>query len=124
MRKTLNQILNQTKLIFYKIFCVQNDTSFDIIAQSPYENVSIKIQLLKQFESPPSFSDLQEGSIPSSLKRKLQENQRTELIILLSEIGVILLFIFLFLKFKNVVVFVFQSIIRFFYFYFKKKKER
>lgn len=117
------QVLNKTKLFFYKIFCVLNDTYFDIFAQSPYENTSIRIQLLKPEEEPKLvLENIKEDPIPSSLKRKLQEAQRTELIILLLELALILFIIFLFLKFKKYVFFVFQSIIQFFYFYFKKKK--
>ncbi|MEM3361968.1 MAG: hypothetical protein QXV83_01400 [Candidatus Anstonellaceae archaeon] len=117
-----NQVVDEKELIFYKIFCVANNTFFDVYAQSPYENASIRIELLKPPAEPSPPSNIQDD-IPSSLKEKLKQAQTTELLILLGEILVLLLVAFVFVKFKTQVYFIVQSILRFFYVSFKKKKE-
>ncbi|MCX8163182.1 MAG: hypothetical protein N3D10_01365, partial [Candidatus Micrarchaeota archaeon] len=116
-----NQLINESELVFYKIFCVVNDTYFDIIAQSPYETASVKIELVKPPSSPSPPQQVQE-EIPPFLKERLKQAQKMETIILLLELLVILIIAYLFLRFKSTVYFVVQSIIRFFYFYLKKKK--
>jgi|GEM_PF-6097989 len=118
-----NQILlNQSKLIFYKIFCVDKDTYFDIVASSEYENVSARIQLLKREDE---TSTIQEAIIPPSIRAKEQEAKKIELLIILSIILFILILVYMFIKFKAQAFFIYQSISRFIRnFYYSRKKEK
>lgn len=108
-----NQSFDQSHVAFYRIFCVVEDTGFDIVASSPYENATLKIQLLR------SASDAPEGEeeimMPSGAKEQIEESRKIELVVILIEVLAILLIIYLFLRFKNTALYILQSIVRFAY---------
>ena len=110
-----NQSFNQTQMTFYRIFCVSDDTDFDIVASSPYENASVKIRLLKSVYTPPPVAGVEEVSIPPEVTERIQQEQKTELIVILAEVLVLLAAVYLLMRFNKSAVYFFQSTIRYLY---------
>ncbi|MFA5108159.1 MAG: hypothetical protein WC492_01350 [Candidatus Micrarchaeia archaeon] len=111
-----NQSFNQTQITFYRIFCVSDDTNFDIVASSPYENASVKIRLLKSKYAPlPQTSGVEEVPVPPEVVERLEEEKKLEMIVILIEILVLLAVVYLILRFNKSALYFFQSIIRYLY---------
>jgi len=112
-----NQSFNESKIAFYRLFCVLDDTNFDIIASSPYEYVSLKIQLLKnkevvQIDSPV----VAQKSLPPEVAMKMENEKKIELIVILIELLMGLVFLYILLRFRAATSYILQSILRAVYF--------
>lgn len=127
-----NQTYNQSQISFNRIFCVVDDTTFDIVASSPYENTSLTIKLLKTPEpdltkpvkQPDIIEPISQG-IPDHIKNQQEEARKVELLVILLELLSFFAMMYLVLKFRIYVIYYIQSIVRFTYTYlepiFKKK---
>ena len=113
-----NQTFNQSQLIFNRIFCVAEDTTFDIVASSPYENTTLTIKLLRNQELPPAPpADLPTGvsdeGIPDFIRQKADEQKKTEITVILVELLIFLLIAYAGLRFHPQAMYYLQSITRF-----------
>ncbi|MFH1306623.1 MAG: hypothetical protein ABIH83_03130 [Candidatus Micrarchaeota archaeon] len=121
-----NQTFNQSHIRFYRIFCVVEDTRFDIVATSPYENATLTIQLLKSTYVKPPPGGITEEEIPEEVTKKIEEERKTEIIIILVEALVLLIVAYFLMKFRGSAFYFLQSILRFAYFtlrsFIEKKK--
>ena len=115
-----NQTVNKTHISFNRIFCVAEDTSFDIIASSPYENATLTIKLLKVPEEfappPPQVVEGVGGSgIPDFAKEQAEEQKKVELLVILVELLVILILAYLAIRFRKQLIYYLGAIMRFVY---------
>jgi len=128
-----NQTINKTYISFNRIFCVAEDTTFDITASSPYENTTLTIKLLKAPDAlipePPPFIDtdgVTGQGVPDFVKEQAEEQKKTELLVILIELLIFLVVLYLAIKFRQHLFYYMRAILRFVYLFaapFIRKKD-
>ncbi|VVB57740.1 Uncharacterised protein [uncultured archaeon] len=111
-------LANQTGVQFTRILCVDTDTAFDIIAQNPYEQAQLQIQLKTAENFVPSVSSAYTQPPPPSLFVKSaarSTGDKIEIILILIYILFGLIALFMAMRFKQLLLYYAQSILRFTY---------
>ena len=125
---TLDQAVplsNRSGVQFTRILCVDVDTTFDIVAQNPFEQVDLQIQLKTTDNFVPPATSVYAQAPPAGLFDKTaakSDTGRIEIILLLVYVFFGLIAIFFAVRFKHLLLYYGQSILRFTYTFYKSRK--
>lgn len=132
MTVDLKQNINKSVLLFYRVFCVNKDTNFNIRASGPHESASIRIKLLKDVRSmPKNITEDAAAKQPNEkmlddvwekTTKKKEDDGKIQMVVIFVEILVLLVVLFLVVHFRDFTIYVLQSILRFAYYFIRRGK--
>jgi len=107
---------NNSGLQFSRVLCVESDMAFDVLADNPFEQASLQIQL-KSMDEAPVKSIYTQLPPPGLLNKdkKSDDSRKVELVLVLFYVFLLLMVLFISLRFKGSLMFILQSISRFTY---------
>lgn len=112
-------VIDQTRpsgnnsVAFYRVICVQDDSSFEITASNNYENMTVSVSL-KKYTPPATPQEDMPISMPSEdLPQTPQDDHRLEIVVLLMLLLGALMFTYLAYHFKQIALYLWQAITRF-----------
>ncbi|GEM_PF-4938405 len=98
---------------FYRVICVQEDTSFQITAHNSYESLTVSVSLKRYVPPAPEVEEAVSIPIPTLLPEKKEDDRRLEVAVLLLLLLTALFGSYMAVHFREQALYLWQSIMRF-----------